>query len=168
MTAETTPKAKNKHSISDDHDHMDMWTTNRMDDAVMLPATELPVDPIVMLPTISSSIMKDRLSKYQRGQLGHLNWIVSQYLRPQEEHSSNQNISNPSSASSAKKRTRMVVDERPTNNDTNQQRPDEPSNDETNHDPATTASTRNNDTEDCKKARQILTQYVDRMRGGPR
>ena len=199
MTAETlvstaTKKRANKnlstanHKSNDVHDHDDDDDVHEVDTAANMNKKDKP-HPTILIPTTSSSIMKNRLSTYQNGQLGHFNWIVSQYLHPR--HQPDQQLSKASVSSS--KRSRMELEEHRNLDDINyrssgsskqqQQIPSQEretttttrtgnhpdninhQNTVTQQNSANTVESMIQDTDQYKKARHILNQYVDEMRG---
>ena len=138
----------------------------------------------LIIPTMSS-IMKDRLSNYQNGQLAHLNWIVSQYLPPVQQQQKEEQQEQSSSLASSKRPRNILEAQHRHNNDRNsnsepqdqdqsKERRIHRNNDNNNNNNGvgnhleenTDSDSTLKGTAEYKKARQILNQYVDRMKGG--
>jgi hypothetical protein len=180
------PRSTNKATNMNKSDYKAIDTTNDNNDRVH---HETQKHPTILVPTMSS-IMKDRLSNYQKGQLGHFNWIVTQYLLPQQQQQQQQRHLSQASSS---KRSRMVYEEHGNIDDKNKASTHSKQPQGTVHETAsmhhvdTVVLDQNNvntafaksssnpnkanstesikDTDDYKRARDILNQYVDQMRG---
>ena len=183
MTTSTNKKSKVNRKSNDSHSHVytttrsayayraDNKTIDTTNDNNRVHHNKTQKHPMIQVPTMTSLIMKNRLTNYQSGQLGHWNWIVTQYLNsPQQQQQLSKVVS-----SSSKRSTQIVFkDHSKFENTSRNSEPQQPPghNIDTNITKSNNQQTNESnhtdtikDTDEYKRARQILNQYVDQMRG---